>query len=180
MSTYYDILCISPNANDQEIRKAYRLQVMLYHPDKNPSPEAIARFLLITQAYETLADKNKRFLYNHNLGEFSGGQYYMPSYEEWLEEKLKKQKEEAEEERLVFDEEKKAFQNNAYYTYHKIRIHTLSILGYLLAAILFYAAAYLVFITHWIFLFVLLPFLSGALILAYYSYSWFEHKKRLF
>jgi hypothetical protein len=180
MSTFYDILCISPNASDQEIRKAYRLQVMLYHPDKNPSPEATARFFLISQAYETLIDKNKRFLYDHNLGEYSGGQYYMPSYEEWMEQRRKKQAEEEEEERIIFERAKKQFQDKPYYTYRKIRIYCMSIAGYLCSVALFSVSVYLVYLTHWIFSFVLLPFLSGALILAYYAYAWFQDKKRLF
>lgn len=180
MSTYYDILCIPPNASEQEIRKAYRTQVMLYHPDKNPSPEAIARFLLITQAYEVLIDKNQRFLYDHNLGEFAAGQYYMPSYEEWMEQRKKKQQEEEEAEVQRWQEKKKKFQENPYYHYHKLLIYTKCFLGYLLALILFLCSIYVISTTHFIVFFVLLPFISAATLLAYFSYAWFEDKKKLF
>ncbi len=180
MSTYYDILCIPPNASEQEIRKAYRTQVMLYHPDKNPSPEAIARFLLITQAYEVLTDKNRRFLYDHNLGEFAAGQYYMPSYEEWMEQRKQKQQEEEEMERQWFAEKKKQFQKNPYYHYHKFLIYTQCFLGYFFASILFISSIYIISTTHFIVFFVLLPFISAATLLAYFSYSWLKDKKRLF
>jgi hypothetical protein len=179
MSTYYDILCIPANASEQEIRKAYRTQVMLYHPDKNPSPEAIARFLLITQAYEVLIDKNQRFLYDHNLGEFAAGQYYMPSYEEWMEQRRKKQAEEEENERQAFAEKKKQFQESPYYTYRKFLIYVKCCVGYLLALLLFFAALYVISTTHLIAFFVLLPFISAATLLAYLSYTWFEEQKKL-
>ena len=180
MSTFYDILCIAPKASDQEIRKAYRMQVMLYHPDKNPSPEAIARFFLITQAYDTLIDKNKRFLYDHNLGEFATSPYYMPSYEEWMEERIKKQQEEKALELQIFLEKKKLFQNKPYYSFRILCIYTLHILGYGSSAILFILAIYIISISHFIVLFVLLPLFSGSVFLAYLSYTWFNHKRSLF
>lgn len=180
MSTFYDILSISPNATEQEIRKAYRLQVMLYHPDKNPSPEAIARFLLVTQAYETLIDKNKRFLYDHNLGEYSYGQYYMPNYEDWMEQRRQRQLEEEEEAYKLFQKKRLLFQSHPHYTYRKALIYLTTALGYLTALVIFSGALYLISVTHVIIFFVLLPFLSGALILAYFCYSWYQNKKKLF
>jgi len=156
------------------------MQVMIYHPDKNTSPEAIARFLLITQAYETLIDKNKRFLYDHNLGEFAFGQYYMPSYEEWMEQRKKKQQEDDELARLSFLEQQKSFQEKPYYNYRILYLYFKQVLGYSISLLLFLAAAYIITITHLIVFFVLLPFFSGAIILAYISYTWFQEKKRLF
>ena len=56
---YYDILGLPVTATDTEIRKQYRKLAMRLHPDKNPSPEAKERFLVITDAYEILTGKKE-------------------------------------------------------------------------------------------------------------------------
>lgn len=56
-SKYYKILGLSPGASEKEVRKKYRKLVMIYHPDKNDSPEAEEKFIEITEAYEILTGK---------------------------------------------------------------------------------------------------------------------------
>ncbi|KAI9803670.1 MAG: hypothetical protein M1833_000582 [Piccolia ochrophora] len=58
---YYKILGVEKDANDNEIKKAYRKLAIVHHPDKNPDDEQAAeRFKDIGEAYETLSDPQKR------------------------------------------------------------------------------------------------------------------------
>lgn len=54
MADYYSILGLQRGASKDEIKKAYRRLAMQWHPDKNPSPEARQKFILITEAYDGL------------------------------------------------------------------------------------------------------------------------------
>ncbi|MBR0565632.1 J domain-containing protein [Azoarcus sp. L1K30] len=56
----YDTLGVSPTATVDVIKTAYRKAARLYHPDKNPSPDAAARFREIQAAYELLSDETRR------------------------------------------------------------------------------------------------------------------------
>jgi molecular chaperone DnaJ len=57
---YYGILGVPKNANDQEIKRAYRKLARELHPDVNPSEDAQHRFSEVTSAYEVLSDPQKR------------------------------------------------------------------------------------------------------------------------
>ena len=59
---YYDILGVSPDASDNDIKRAYRKLAVQYHPDKNP--DGAEKFKDITMAYEVLSDEKKRKLYD--------------------------------------------------------------------------------------------------------------------
>ena len=61
----YERLGLQPEASDREIKSAYRKLSAQYHPDKNKgSEEAVAKFREIAEAYEILADKEKRVIYD--------------------------------------------------------------------------------------------------------------------
>jgi molecular chaperone DnaJ len=77
VSEFYDLLGISRDASEAEIKKAYRKLAMEYHPDRNSSVQAEARFKEITEAYEVLRDPQKRARYDRygkaGLGAGVGG-----------------------------------------------------------------------------------------------------------
>ncbi|KAJ5069059.1 DNAj-like-2 isoform a-related [Anaeramoeba ignava] len=59
---YYDILGVLPNASDDEIKKAYRILALKYHPDRNP--DGAEKFTQITEAYNILSDPTKKKEYD--------------------------------------------------------------------------------------------------------------------
>ena len=77
MSTrdYYEVLGVTRNANDEELKKAYRRCAMKHHPDRNTgNKEAEAEFKECKEAYEVLSDGGKRRLYDqHGHAAFEHG-----------------------------------------------------------------------------------------------------------
>ncbi|MCX5867525.1 MAG: DnaJ domain-containing protein [Proteobacteria bacterium] len=61
---YYKVLGISRNASQVTIKKAFRREILKWHPDRNHSPEAEARTKQIIEAWEILKDPVKRNIYD--------------------------------------------------------------------------------------------------------------------
>lgn len=62
---YYDILGVSRNASDQDIKRAFRQQAKKYHPDRNPDDATAEKnFKSVNEAYEVLKDRQKRAAYD--------------------------------------------------------------------------------------------------------------------
>ena len=73
MSEFYDLLGLSREASEADVKKAYRKLAMEYHPDRNSAPDAEARFKEITEAYEVLRDPQKRAAYDRYGKAGTGG-----------------------------------------------------------------------------------------------------------
>merc|ERR1712186_223877 len=77
---YYKILGVSKDANDDEIKKAYRKRALVHHPDRHSSAsedekkEAEKKFKEIGEAYGVLSDPKKRARYDqgHDIDDLEG------------------------------------------------------------------------------------------------------------
>lgn len=79
---YYEILGVSREVSQDEIKKAFRLKARELHPDVNKEPDAEEKFKELGQAYEVLMDEDKRAMYDRyghdglkNAGYDTGGPF---------------------------------------------------------------------------------------------------------
>jgi curved DNA-binding protein CbpA len=66
MKDHYAALGLRPSATLADIKKAFRQQAAIHHPDRNSALDAAARFRLVQTAYEVLSDPTKRKAYDDN------------------------------------------------------------------------------------------------------------------
>ena len=76
---YYRLLEMEPGATQEELRRAYRRLVKVWHPDVNRSPGAKERFLQIQKAWQVLGDPKSRARYEHQ-GKYYGSRTADPAY----------------------------------------------------------------------------------------------------
>ena len=68
MKDYYKILNLSVNANNDEIKKAFRSLAKKYHPDRNKDDkEALKKFQEVNEAYEVLSNEDSRKKYDQEM-----------------------------------------------------------------------------------------------------------------
>lgn len=65
--SHYDILGVTSKSTDAEIKKAYRVLSLKYHPDRNSSSESVDKMHKINEAYEVLSDPVKKRQYDMEL-----------------------------------------------------------------------------------------------------------------
>ena len=73
---YYEVLGVNKDANDKELKKAFRSLARKYHPDKNSDPGADDKFKEIQEAFAVLSDSEKRAQYDrfgHSGPQMGGG-----------------------------------------------------------------------------------------------------------
>ena len=73
---YYEILGVSKDTSEQDIKKAYRSLSLKFHPDRNNAPDAQSKFQEINQAYEVLSDLQTR---THYDAELNGNPFGVPN-----------------------------------------------------------------------------------------------------
>src|SRR5436305_13038156 len=79
---YYDILGVSRDASDADIKKAFRRLARELHPDVNShDPEAEEKFKQAAEAYEVLTDADRRATYDRYGHEGLGSGGYAPNFE---------------------------------------------------------------------------------------------------
>jgi hypothetical protein len=78
--SYYEVLGVSPDASQDEIKRSFRNLALKYHPDKNRnSEESKQKFMKIIEAYEVLSDEQARKNYDiNNFGNRSNRPRWTP------------------------------------------------------------------------------------------------------
>ncbi|MFZ5950663.1 MAG: DnaJ domain-containing protein, partial [Candidatus Rifleibacteriota bacterium] len=61
---YYEVLGVPKNAEEAELKKAFRNLARQYHPDVNKNEDAVEKFKEINEAYQILSDPQKRSAYD--------------------------------------------------------------------------------------------------------------------
>jgi curved DNA-binding protein CbpA len=68
---YYEVLQISPNADQETVHRVYRIQAQRFHPDNRETGDA-EKFRLVAKAYEVLSDPRSRASYQNEYRRASG------------------------------------------------------------------------------------------------------------
>ncbi|MBO6606998.1 DnaJ domain-containing protein [Psychroserpens sp.] len=96
LKQYYSLLGVDQNTDLETIKKAFRTQIALYHPDKNKSEGARARFDELVEAFDVLSNPKKRQRYDEMLKTAATNKPMViepkveKEYKEWQKEAKKK------------------------------------------------------------------------------------------
>lgn len=116
MKDYYGILGITNNASISEIKDAYRKLSKKFHPDKNEGDKFFEEmFKAIQEAYRILSDEQKRRNYDDQLNDFNKS----TSYQEDVEEILRKEAEKLKNEKEKFKKQQDEFNDKHFKSQHQ-------------------------------------------------------------
>lgn len=74
-SDYYEILQVTEDADQQQIKESYRRLAFQYHPDRNQDPESSIKMKAINEAYAVLSDQTKRMDYDAMKSRYGSAAY---------------------------------------------------------------------------------------------------------
>lgn len=120
----YKVLGLSPDATDEEVKKAYRTLAKKYHPDRNPGDEAAARKMQeINAAYEQITHPSSQNTGGGYSGGYSGqqggyGGYGYDPFEQWWRQQQEQQRRQ-EESRFRTNEARAAYNYIRYGRYQE-------------------------------------------------------------
>lgn len=80
----YSILGLKANVSDEDIRRYYKRQAVLVHPDKNQQPGAEEAFKILGHAFDLIGDASKRQAYDRQLQEASEAEAAMREFNDLL------------------------------------------------------------------------------------------------
>ena len=82
----YKVLGVSPNASDEEIKRAYRRLAKQYHPDRNPGDaEAARKMQEVNAAYEQIKNpSHSGYGYSGNYGNYDTGDQYLAAAQRYI------------------------------------------------------------------------------------------------
>eukprot|EP00118_Oscarella_pearsei_P003640 m.15150 g.15150 ORF g.15150 m.15150 type:complete len:637 (+) comp26212_c0_seq1:334-2244(+) len=86
----YSILGVARHATEDEIKRHYRKQAIMVHPDKNKSPGTEEAFKILSQAFETLGDPEKKRAYDTQAAQ---SEFFKKKFEPVFEEIMRKMEE---------------------------------------------------------------------------------------
>ena len=96
IKNYYDILKINQDSDLETIKRAFRREIAIYHPENNSSEEAKSKFEDIIEAYDVLSRPEKRSAYNTMLAKQSQSELVVlepvekEQYKDWNKEAKRK------------------------------------------------------------------------------------------
>ncbi|MBX9851556.1 MAG: DnaJ domain-containing protein [Cytophagaceae bacterium] len=180
MSDYYSLLEVSSTATEAEIRAAYRRKAKVMHPDVNKSNDAHSRFVLLTTAYETLINPQKREKYNLKYRYGTSSSNSNNAYQQWVEAQKAKARYEAQMRHYEFLRNREKFKQSKLYFLAIWVTHIARLVAYAFGVAVILICLVLVFHLHFMLLFFLLPFICGGIYLIKWTNDWFQETRRYF
>jgi hypothetical protein len=178
MADYYSLLGVASNASEAEIRAAYRKKAKLYHPDVNKSPDAHSLFVMLTSAYETLINPNKRERYNAKSNPTSSGSFQ--TYQEWVKAKRAKAEFEAKMRYYEFIKNRDKFRQSRFYLLAVWITHLARMVAYAFGTAIVVICLYLTYDLHFMLFFFFLPFICGGIYLIKCTNDWYNETRKYF